>query len=41
MYKLAIKDTDIADGGEYTLQIGDRHTQCTVKVQPCKSCCCM
>ena len=36
LYKLAIKDIDLGDGGEYTLQIGERCTRCIVTVEPCE-----
>ena len=36
LYKLTIKDTDIGDAGEYTLQIGERPNRCQVEVVPCK-----
>ena len=36
LYKLTIKDMDLGDGGEYTLQIGERCTRCVVTVEPCE-----
>ncbi|KAK3703484.1 hypothetical protein RRG08_024788 [Elysia crispata] len=34
VYKLTIKDTDMGDTGEYTLQIGERPNRCHVEVEP-------
>ncbi|XP_055900297.1 twitchin-like isoform X6 [Biomphalaria glabrata] len=34
VYKLTVKDVDIGDSGEYTIQIGERPNRCNVTVQP-------
>ncbi|CAL1540886.1 unnamed protein product, partial [Lymnaea stagnalis] len=34
IFKLTVKDVDIGDSGEYTIQIGDRPNRCNVTVQP-------
>ncbi|XP_059156398.1 twitchin-like isoform X4 [Physella acuta] len=34
IYKLTVKDVDMGDTGEYTIQIGDRPNRCKVHVEP-------
>ncbi|XP_070200689.1 twitchin-like isoform X4 [Littorina saxatilis] len=34
LYKLTIKNADFGDGGEFSLEIGERHTRCKLDVEP-------
>lgn len=36
IFKLTVKNADLADSGEYTIQIGDRPNRCNVTVEPCE-----
>jgi hypothetical protein len=36
IFKLTIKDVDFGDMGEYSLEIGERHTRANLEVVPCK-----